>query len=85
MRLAIRKGPLKRLDRIQPAKARAIREAIDRVAANSMGQHAILRPLTNVPNGYRVRVGDRWVSFTLDRDAGILDVFEIEPRGGAFR
>ena len=71
--------------RMQPAKARAIREAIDRVAANPSGQHADLRPLANVPDGYRVRVGDWRVSCTLDRNAGILDVFEIDPRGGAYR
>ena len=85
MRVAIRRSPLKRLRRMQPARARAIRKAIDRVAANPSGRHANLRPLANVPNGYRVRVGDWRVSFTLDRDAEILDVFEIEPRGGAYR
>lgn len=85
MQVAIRRSPLKRLRRIQPAKARAIREAIDRVAANPLGRHANPRSLTNVPNGYRVGVGDWRVFFTLDRDAGILDVFEIEPRGGAYR
>ena len=70
---------------MQPAKAWAILEAIDRVAANPSGQHANLRPLTYVPDGFRVRVGDRRVSFTLDCNAEVLDVFEIEPRGGAFR
>ncbi len=85
MRVAIRRSPLKRLRRMQPARARAIRKAIDRVAANPSGRHANLRPLTKVPDGFRVRVGDWRVSFTLDRNAQIMDVFEIEPRGGAYR
>ena len=85
MRLAIKKSPLKRLRRIQPAKAGAIREAIERVAANPSGRHPNLRRLTEVPDGFRIRVGDWRVSFTLDREAGILEVFEFEPRGGAYR
>ncbi len=85
MRLAIKKSPLKRLRRMQPAKAVAIRKAIERVAANPSGRHPDLRRLTDVPGGFRIRVGDWRVSFTLDREAGILEVFEIEPRGGAYR
>ena len=85
MRLAIKKSPLKRLRQMQPAKAGAIRKAIERVAANPSGRHANLRRLAAVPDGFRIRVGDWRVSFTLDREAGIFEVFEIEPRGGAYR
>lgn len=85
MQVAIRKSALKRLRRMQPAKARTIRMAIDRIAANPSGRHANLRALTNLPGGYRIRVGDWRISFTLDHDAEVLDIFEIEPRGGAYR
>ena len=65
---AIKKPPLERLARMQPAKARAN-----------------LRPLVGVPHGFRIRVGEWRVSFTLDRKAAVMEVFEIEPRGGAYR
>ena len=70
---------------MQPAKARDIRQAIAGVAADPSARNPNLRPLKGVPNGFRIRVGDWWVSYTLDRTAGVLDVFEIAPRGGAYR
>ena len=41
--------------------------------------------LKGVPNGFRIRVGDWRVSYTLDYQAGVMSVFEIAPRGGAYR
>ena len=85
IKLAINKTPLKRLAEMQPAKARAIRKAIARVAADPSARQANFRPLAGVPHGFRIRVGDWRVAFTLDRKAGVMEVFEIEPRGGAYR
>jgi mRNA interferase RelE/StbE len=73
------------LVRMQPAKAKDIREAIDKVAADPTAPNNNLRPLKGVPNGFRIRVGDWRVSFTLDRQGGVMSVFEIAPRGGAYR
>jgi mRNA interferase RelE/StbE len=73
------------LTRMQPAKAKDIREAIDKVAADPTAPNNNLRALKGVPNGFRVRVGDWRVSHTLDRQAGAMNVFEIAPRGGAYR
>ena len=70
---------------MQPAKARDIRQAIAGVAADPSARNPNLRPLKGVPNGFRIRVGDWRVSYTLDRATGILDVYEIAPRGGAYR
>jgi mRNA interferase RelE/StbE len=78
------------LARMQPAKAKDIREAIDKVAADPTAPNNNLRALKGAPNGFRIRVGanlkSSWrVSYTLDRQAGIMSVFEIAPRGGAYR
>jgi mRNA interferase RelE/StbE len=73
------------LARMQPAKAKDIREAVDKVAADPTAPNNKLRPLKGVPNGFRIRVGDWRVSYTLDRQAGVMSVFEIAPRGGAYR
>ena len=73
------------LARLQPAKAKDIREAIDKVAADPTAPNNNLRALRGVPNGFRIRVGDWRVSYTLDRQAGVMSIFEIAPRGGAYR
>jgi mRNA interferase RelE/StbE len=73
------------LARMQPAKAKDIREAIDKVAGDPTAPNNNLRALRGVPNGFRIRVGDWRVSYTLDRHASVMSVFEIAPRGGAYR
>jgi len=70
---------------MQPKKAAAIRAAIGRVAADPRARNNNLKPLAGIPNGVRLRIGDWRVSFTLDYAAQVMDVFEIAPRGGAYR
>jgi mRNA interferase RelE/StbE len=76
---------LLRLQKGQPAKAADIRQAVARVAADPNAAHNNIKPLTGIESGYRIRVGDWRVSYTLDRQAGVLEVFETSPRGGAYR
>ncbi len=85
MRLAIKHTPLKRLLGMQPKKARVIRDRLEKIAANPRAKNSNLKPLAGVPNGFRLRVGNWRVSFTLDTQAGVMEVFEVEPRGGAYR
>jgi mRNA interferase RelE/StbE len=85
MRIVIARDARKVLSRMQPAKASDIRQVIAAVAADPWARNPNLRPLKGVPNGFRIRVGDWRVSYTLDRAADILDVYEIAPRGGAYR
>jgi mRNA interferase RelE/StbE len=51
------------LARVQPAKAKDIREAIDKVAADPTAPNNNLRRLKGVPNGFRIRVGEWRVSY----------------------
>jgi mRNA interferase RelE/StbE len=85
MEIEYRRDPLKALRRMQRAKAEDILAVVDRVAADPFARNANIKPLRGVPNGYRVRVGDWRVSYTLDRATGMIEVFEIAPRGGAYR
>ena len=85
MRIEIARGARKALSAMQPAKAADIRQAIARVAADPSAPNLNLRPLKGVRNGFRIRVGDWRVSYTLDRPSDVMDVFEIAPRGGAYR
>jgi mRNA interferase RelE/StbE len=85
VQIVIARDAGKVLARLQAPKARDIREAIDKVAADPAAPNNNIRPLTAVPDGFRIRVGDWRVSYTLDRRSGTMSVFEIAPRGGAYR
>lgn len=83
--VTLSRGAVKALLGMQPKKAAAIRAAIGNVAADPRAKNNNLKPLTGTRNGFRIRVGDWRVSFTLDYAAQAMDVFEIAPRGGAYR
>jgi mRNA interferase RelE/StbE len=85
MKIEIARDAEKALTRMQPAKAADIRAALDRVAADPFARNNNLRPLAGIADGYRIRVGDWRVSYVLDRRADAIRVFEIAPRGGAYR
>lgn len=85
MEIVYRRDPLKALRRIQPAKVTDIRVAIARIAVDPSAPNNNIKPLSGVPNGYRVPVGDWRISYTVDRRANVIEVFEIAPRGGAYR
>jgi mRNA interferase RelE/StbE len=82
--IVIARDARKVLARIQPAKAKDIREAIDKVAADPNARNNNLRTLKGVQDG-SIRVGDWRVSYTIDYEACVMCVFEIAPRGGAYR
>jgi mRNA-degrading endonuclease RelE of RelBE toxin-antitoxin system len=83
--ITFRRDAAKALFGMQPAKAADIRAALARVAADPSVANNNLRPLKGVPHGFRLRVGDWRVSYTLDRNAASINVFEIAPRRGAYR
>lgn len=85
MDIEIGREARKVLRRLQPAKAQDIRQAIDRVAADPTAQNNNVRTLAGVPNGFRIRVGDWRISYVWDRQANRMTIFEIAPRGGAYR
>lgn len=78
---------LKVLLRMQPKRAGAIRDKCLEIAVAPppVGVHSNLKALSGVPDAYRVRFGDWRVSFTIDREADVMEVFEVAPRGGAYR
>jgi mRNA interferase RelE/StbE len=88
MRLGFTRSAGKQLAKLrkgQPDKAKAILDVLDRIAADPFGKHNNLTPLEGVEDGYRLRVGDWRVSYKLFRDEDVLEVFEVETRGGAYR
>ena len=83
--ITYRKSAARQLQKMQTKKAASIRATMQRIAAKPEGKHANLKPLTDVKNGYRLRVGGWRVSYVIGRAAETLEVFEIAPRGGAYR
>jgi len=84
--LAWKRDAMKALLGMQPKRAAMIREkCLEIAAAPPPAAHSRLLPLTGVPDGYRVRFGDWRVSFTIDRESDVMEVFEVAPRGGAYR
>jgi mRNA interferase RelE/StbE len=84
-KIVYRRDPVKVLRRVQPAKAGDITGAVERIAADPSAPNHNVKPLRGISNGFRVRVGDWRVSYTIDREARVIDVFEVAPRGGAYR
>ena len=83
MAITFSRQATKELAAIQPARAARILKAIERIHAAPRAKHNNVKPLKGQRNGYRLRVGDRRVSFTLE--GGKLNVSEIAARGSAYR
>ena len=83
MTLVVLAEARKALAALQPALRRRIMASIERIYTNPRAPNNNLKPLKGLRRGYRIRVGDWRVSFTLG--TGTMTVFEIAPRGGAYR
>ena len=63
---------VKRLDR-----------ALGSLEVNPFGPGDI-KPLQGMPRTYRLRVGDLRIVYEVDRQAGVVNVLSIRPRGEAY-
>ncbi|HTY21259.1 MAG TPA: type II toxin-antitoxin system RelE/ParE family toxin [Geobacteraceae bacterium] len=64
--------------------ARLIMEKIESLAENPMASNNNVRKLTNHP-GYRLRVGEWRVVYTVHEQALIIAVVRIAPRGDVYQ
>ena len=78
------KAARKRMRGLPPKLARNIRAKIRAVAADPLGRNPNLKRL-QASGGYRLRVGDWRVFYSLDAKAKTLTVEGVEPRGGAYQ
>jgi mRNA interferase RelE/StbE len=85
MRIVYRRDPVKVMRRMQRAKAEDITRSIEQIAADPFAPNNNVRPLRGVSRGFRARVGDWRVSYAVDSEKQVVEVFEIAPRGGAYR
>ena len=78
------KAARKRMRGLPPKLARNIRAKIRAVAADPLVRNPNLKRL-QASGGYRLRVGDWRVFYSLDAKAKTLTVEGVEPRGGAYQ
>lgn len=84
MKLAFAPAALRKLRRMQPAKAKAIRGRLEAIAARPFARHANVKPMNGLKNVYRLRVGDWRVVYEIDRQAQEMRVVVIEIRGDIY-
>ena len=83
MQVTFKKSAFKALRSMQPKKADDVRAAIAEFASDPDRQDNNVTALVGILGGVRVRVGDWRVSMIVSEDA--IEVFEIAPRGSAYR
>lgn len=64
--------------------ARLVMEKIEALAADPMAPNNNVKKLTNHP-GYRLRVGDWRVVYTIHEQALLIAVVRIAPRGDVYQ
>ena len=82
-RVRFSKPALKALTKMPRNTGLLIREKIDQVAQDPGAPNNNLKPLKGRP-GYRLRVGDWWVIYTLEEEIKVLSVEHIGPRRGVY-
>lgn len=83
LRLDWKTPALRGLRRLDPSNQRRVIAAVERYAATGYGD--IVRLTDIEPPQYRLRVGEWRVRFTVDREAEVLNVLHVLPRGKAYR
>ena len=83
MKVKYLKAARRRLLRMPAATAERIDAKITAVADEPFGPHPNVKPLRG--GGYRLRVGDWRVLYSLNTRESILTVEAVETRGGAYR
>jgi mRNA-degrading endonuclease RelE of RelBE toxin-antitoxin system len=83
LRLLWRGPALRDLRRLDPSGQRRVIGAVQRYVATERGD--VVRLADVDPPEFRLRVGDWRVRFTVDREASVLHVLHVLPRGKAYR
>ena len=83
MQITFKKSAIKALRSMQPKKAEDIQAAIADYAKAPDRQDNNVTALVGIDGGVRIRVGDWRVSLVVSDEA--IEVFEIAPRGSAYK
>jgi len=74
----------RQLRRVHSDKVKLIAKKLEMVAKNP---YAKINNVTKLQgrDGYRLRVGDYRISYTINDDILVIEVIEVMPRGGAYK
>lgn len=70
-------------ERVSTDTARRLDRAFESLEVNPFGAGDI-KPLRGMPGTYRLRVGDLRIIYEVDRQARVVNVLSILPRGEAY-
>ncbi|MGH6953976.1 MAG: type II toxin-antitoxin system RelE family toxin [Alphaproteobacteria bacterium] len=70
---------------MQARRAADILTRLERIAKDPFARDVNIKPLKGLRGVYRLRLGTWRVSYLVDRKRREIDVFEVAPRGGAYR
>jgi mRNA-degrading endonuclease RelE of RelBE toxin-antitoxin system len=65
-------------------KREQITRWLDKLADDPFRKDANIKPLTGIPTAFRRRFGDWRVSYLVDKNGCVIEIFEIASRGGAY-
>ncbi|SNY93518.1 mRNA interferase RelE/StbE [Cohaesibacter sp. ES.047] len=82
--VAYKSQAVKALRRIQPKRAKTIRNAINSLAEDPDSPALNVKPLSG-RDGFRLRVGDYRVLFDRDDGIKIISIEKIGPRGDVYK
>ena len=85
MRLIVEKAAQKGLRRMSANAASALLVRLEAIAGNPDIRHANVKPLTGLPDMFRLRQGSWRAVYALDRSAGEMHVIVIDVRGSVYR
>jgi len=85
MHLLLEKPARKGLQRMPPKSAAALLDRLEAIAADLMGRHANVKPLTGMKDTYRLRQGDWRAVYRLLFEDDQMRVVVIDVRGSVYR
>jgi mRNA interferase RelE/StbE len=80
-----RAGAVKQLAGLPKEKRLKVVSAMESIAFDPFAKRNTLTPLTGTKDHLRLRVGDWRVVFVVNREKGVLDVYQIAHRREVYR
>ena len=85
MELEFTHAASKALRKLQPKLRAAMIDRLKAIAADPFAEHANVDAFVGEKDAFRFRQGDWRAMYKVDREAGVMRVLRIKPRGGVYR
>ena len=85
MELEFTRASTKTLRKLQPKVRAAMIGRLKAIATDPFAKHANVDAFVGENDAFRLRQGDWRALYKVDREAGVMRVLRIEPRGEVYR